>query len=59
MSNLRPQTPFMGENHPLNPYGNNYIDHPYETKLFYKFNCVKKYVHLSPEDEERVWQSNI
>lgn len=35
---LRPSTPFMSENHPLNPYGSNYIEHPYETKIFYKFN---------------------
>lgn len=28
--NLRSQTPFMSENHPLNPYGSNYIEHAYE-----------------------------
>ncbi|CAD8183868.1 unnamed protein product [Paramecium pentaurelia] len=51
---LRSQTPFMSENHPLNPYGNNFIDHPYESKIFYKFNSVKQYVHLEEDDQFRI-----
>jgi hypothetical protein len=53
-STLRSSTPFMSENHPLNPYGNNFIDHPYESKLFYKFNQVKQYVHMEENDSYRV-----
>ena len=33
---LTPSSPFMSEYDPQNPYGLNYIEHSYDTKLFYK-----------------------
>ena len=36
--NNKRRSPFMTEFNPHNPYGVNYIDHPYTTKLFYKYN---------------------
>lgn len=44
-------TPFMDETHPLNPYGVNYVGHPVDSKLFYKFNTMKKFVHMEEEDQ--------
>jgi len=41
----------MDEMDPKNPYGLNYEELSYNTKLYYKFNRLKKYVHLSEEDK--------
>ena len=41
----------MKETDPKNPYGPNYEELPQSTKIYYKFNKVKKYVHFSKEDE--------
>jgi hypothetical protein len=50
--------PFMLETDPRNPYGPNYEELPYETKLYYKFNRVRKYVHFEPEDQDKILKSN-
>jgi hypothetical protein len=42
--------PFMSDHDPKNPYGPNYEPLPYETKLYYKFCKIAKFVHYSPED---------
>lgn len=49
----------MNETHPLNPYGINYIRHPIESKTFYKFNEVKRHVHLSTEDQYRITEYSL
>lgn len=36
----------MGENDPKNPYGPNYEELPIDTKIYYKYNRVRQYVHL-------------
>lgn len=46
--------PFMEETDPKNPYGPNYEELPFDTKVYYKFNRVKKFVHLSKEDQDTV-----
>ena len=51
--------PFMLESDPKNPYGPNYEELPYETKLYYKFHRVKKYVHLTQEDQDKMINSNF
>jgi len=40
MENQR-RSPFMGELDPNNPYGYNYIEHSYRTKLYYQYNLIK------------------
>ena len=44
----------MNEYHPLNPYGYNYIEHPQQTKLYYKYNLIRKHVHISEDDEYKL-----
>jgi hypothetical protein len=50
--------PFMPETDPKNPYGPNYEELPYDTKVYYKFNKVRKFVHFEPEDQEKIVKSN-
>jgi len=40
----------MSDEDPNNPYGPNYIELPYDTKAYYKFTRIRKYVHYTPED---------
>eukprot|EP01016_Furgasonia_blochmanni_P022557 TRINITY_DN2454_c0_g2_i10.p1 TRINITY_DN2454_c0_g2~~TRINITY_DN2454_c0_g2_i10.p1 ORF type:complete len:197 (-),score=25.90 TRINITY_DN2454_c0_g2_i10:65-655(-) len=42
--------PFLAETDPRNPYGPNYETLPYSTKVVYKFNRLKKHIHMTPED---------
>lgn len=51
--------PFMPETDPKNPYGPNYEELPYETKVYYKFNKIRKHVHLDKEDDERIVKFNL
>ena len=41
---------FMKEHDPRNPYGPNYQELPYDTKVYYKFCKISKYVHYNLED---------
>jgi len=50
--------PFMAETDPKNPYGPNYEELPYDTKVYYKFNKVRKFVHFDKEDQEKIVKSN-
>jgi len=50
---------FMEETSPLNPYGPNYHFLAYDTKVYNKFNRLKRYVHLTPEDTERLLKGNV
>lgn len=36
----------MSDTDPRNPYGSNYEELEYETKIFYKYTEIKKHVHL-------------
>ena len=40
----------MSETDPQNPYGPNYEELPYETKVYYKFNKIRRYIHYTKED---------
>lgn len=51
--------PYMEETDPRNPYGPNYEELPYETKVYYKFNRVKKFVHLDKEDQDKMLSANF
>lgn len=48
----------MEETDPRNPFGPNYQDLPYDTKVYYKFNKVRKYVHFDKEDQDKVIWNN-
>ena len=50
--------PYMQETDPRNPFGPNYEDLPYDTKVYYKFNKVRKYVHMDKEDQEKIIWNN-
>lgn len=50
---------FMEENSPLNPYGPNYFFLAYDTKVYNKFIRLRRYVHFSPEDNNRILKANI
>ncbi len=50
--------PFMEEVDPRNPYGPNYEELPYDTKVYYKFNRVKKFVHLEKDDQDQMLNFN-
>lgn len=52
-------SPFMQETDPRNPYGPNYEELPFETKIYYKYNKVKKYVHFAKEDEDVILNANF
>ncbi len=49
----------MGENDPKNPYGPNYEELPIDTKIYYKYNRVRQYVHLDDEDTDFLYRSNL
>ncbi|KAL4475784.1 hypothetical protein ABPG72_011561 [Tetrahymena utriculariae] len=51
--------PFMSETNPRNPYGCNYEELEYETKVFYKYQEIKKHVHFSEQDQNKVIQANF
>lgn len=51
--------PFISETDPKNPYGPNYEELPYHTKVYYKFNRLKKFVHLEKEDSEKIMLFNM
>jgi len=51
--------PFMEEIDPKNPYGPNYEELPYDTKVYYKFNRVKKFVHIDKGDQETMFNYNF
>jgi hypothetical protein len=50
--------PFMPETDPKNPYGPNYEELPYDTKIYYKFNRIRKFVHFDQGDQEKIVNSN-
>ena len=56
---MKKRSIYMSDTNPLNPYGMNYIDHSYESKIIYKFNTLKRYVHLKEEDELRISYGSI
>lgn len=45
-------TVLISETDPNNPYGPNYHQLPYEYKLYYKYLRLKKFIHLSPDDQK-------
>eukprot|EP01017_Pseudomicrothorax_dubius_P032032 TRINITY_DN4151_c0_g1_i4.p1 TRINITY_DN4151_c0_g1~~TRINITY_DN4151_c0_g1_i4.p1 ORF type:complete len:170 (+),score=33.36 TRINITY_DN4151_c0_g1_i4:65-574(+) len=51
--------PFLQETDPKNPYGPNFIELPYLTKVYYKYTRLKKYVHLTPEDQREIGTENL
>lgn len=51
--------PYMEETDPRNPYGPNYEELPYETKVYYKFNKVRKFVHLDKDDQDKLLSANF
>jgi len=51
--------PFMEEVDPKNPYGPNYEELPFDTKVYYKFNRVKKFVHIDKDDQEKMFNYNF
>lgn len=53
LKNPRISTLIISDTESSNPYGPNYILLPYETKLYYKWLRLKKYIHLSEVDQER------
>ena len=42
--------PFLNELDPNNPYGPNFEGLPYESKVYYKFSRIRKYVHYDYDD---------
>lgn len=52
-------SPLMEETSSLNPYGPNYYFLAYDTKVYNKFNRLKRYVHLSPEDTDKLIKGNV
>ncbi|EGR32900.1 hypothetical protein IMG5_067410, partial [Ichthyophthirius multifiliis] len=49
----------MSDTDPRNPYGYNYEEFEYESKVFYKYQQIKKYIHFIPEDQEKVTNANF
>ena len=43
-------SPFLSELDKTNPYGPNYEGLPLDTKIYYKFSRIRKYVHYDMED---------
>ena len=49
----------MDDLDPKNPYGPNYEELSYNTKLYYKFNKVKKHVHFSEKDKNTLLNAHL
>ena len=52
LKNPRISTLILDDIGPTNPYGPNYSQLPFDTKLYYKWLRMKKYIHLKPLDQE-------
>lgn len=57
MINLN-STPFMKENDKRNPYGPNYYSLPLDTKIYNKFNLVRRFVHINEDDHYLILKWN-
>jgi hypothetical protein len=51
--------PFMLETDSKNPYGPNYEGLPLESKIYYKYARVKKFVHFADEDSKMVIDTDM
>jgi len=52
-------SPFMKETDPKNPYGPNFEDLPMETKIYYKYTAIKKFVHFTEPDQKKLLNANL
>lgn len=52
-------SPFLSELDPTNPYGPNFEGLPLESKIYYKFSRIRKFVHYDYEDQRKIMLSNI
>lgn len=50
--------PFFKETDPRNPYGPNFEELPYLTKVYYKFSRMRKFVHFDTEDQHLIAREN-
>lgn len=52
-------SPYMSLTDSRNPYGPNYSGHAYDTKVFNKFNSVKRFVHMEEKDQKTLLYGNV